>query len=223
MDKSLDDLIKAKDTRGGGAARKDRGGRPAARAAPYEKRGRGNFRFSEGGSAPKAEGGGGGGVAVHVGNLAYAVDWRQLKAHLATVGDLTRVDIAQNEDGRSRGFATAFFATARGARAAIATLHESELEGRMLVVEMKNGDASGASGGAMRQGRGSGGGGRQGGGGRGGGRGGGGGSALPDEPGDGYSFSGSVGRNGWVKPGLDNFVDKGPPPEPKLRDDGLRR
>ena len=217
MDKSLDDLIKAKETSGGGAVRKERGGRPAARAAPYEKRGRGNFRFSEDGSKP--EGGGGAGVAVHVGNVAFSVDWRQLKEHLATVGDVTRVEIAERSDGSSRGFATAYFANARAARTAIATLHESELEGRNLVVEMKNGDGSGGGGGAMRQGRG--GGGRQGGGGRG--RSGGGQGAVPDDPGDGYSFSGSVGRNGWVKPGLDNFVDKGPPPEPKLRDDGLRR
>lgn len=114
-----------------------------------------------------------------------------------SAGECTFVDVATKPDGKSRGFAIAQFSSARAARTAISTLHESELEGRNIVVR-EDTSADGSGGG--RRGRG---------------------GNLetrrlrdPEED-DGYSFSGSNGRNGWVKPSLESFVDDGPPPEPR--------
>ena len=157
MDQSLDDLIRDRPRsagRGsGGAARRDK---PSHRSAPYERRGRGNFQYDRGGgrdsvhtTAGGGPGGGGGGAVVHVGNLSWHVDWRALKEYLSSAGDVTRVEIAKKDDGNSRGFATAWFATTRGARAAIATLHGCDFEGRQLKIEMKTGEVmpSGGKGG----------------------------------------------------------------------------
>ena len=44
---------------------------------------------------------------------------------------------------------------------------------------------------------------------------GGGAPAAAAEEDDGYTHSGKTGRNGWVKPTVSEFVDEGPPPEPK--------
>ena len=212
MDKSLDDIIKAKTNSSGnrgGAVRKQR---PGARAAPYQKQ---RPAAREERSQPA------GGTAVHIGNVPYSVDWKALKAHLSSAGDVSRVDIAQRDDGRSLGFATAIFATARAARTAIATLHESELEGRLLVVQEKTSETQGAP-----SGRGGGRQGGRGGGGRGGSRGGGGGrggGGIVEDAEEGYTYSGSVGKNGWVKPDPTKFVDKGPPPDPSQNDRGLQR
>ena len=139
-------------------------------------------------------------MMCHVGNIPFTCSWRELKDHLASAGDVLRVEIASKPDGSSRGFATASFGSVRAARTAIATLHESDFMGRTIVVR----EASRGGGG--------------GGGGKGAGRVGGGsskkfGTSVDTE--DGYSASGSRGKNGWVKPDHTKFVDNGPPPEPK--------
>ncbi|KAL1496661.1 hypothetical protein AB1Y20_014261 [Prymnesium parvum] len=221
---SLDDLIKSdreggsKSGRGAGAGGAVRSGRGRPRAAPYsrkggaardeaapegtlERRGRGTFQYGKGAAKGGGGGGGGGGgkdVSLYVGNLAFSVTWQQLKEHLASAGDVRRVDVATRADGRSRGFAIVQFATAAEARNAIRLYNETELEGRLLTV--RGDDGSSQVHGGKRGG---------GGGGGGGGRGG------LDEPDDGYSHSGRTGRNGWVKPEGGEFVDDGPPPEPR--------
>jgi len=143
---------------------------------------------------------GGDGASVFVGNLAWSVEWKALKAHMRSAGEVERADVMMAEDGRSRGFGIVEFSSAKGARKAIATLHDSELEGRAIVVREDRGERTERSGRSSF------------GGGRGGGRNRGSGESESDPM---YSNSGVTGRNGWVKPDLTSFVDDGPPPEPK--------
>jgi len=72
---------------------------------------------------------------LYVGNLSWSVTWRELKDHMkSTGGDVTRADILQTPDGRSKGCGIVEFATAEEASEAIATLNDSELMGRQIFV-----------------------------------------------------------------------------------------
>ena len=220
MDKSLDELIKEKAPRFGNKTKALRGAIQKRSATLYDKRGRGSFRFGEGGARGGFKAGNAGdGVSVHIGNLPFSADWKALKNHITAAGhDVSRVDLALRQDGSSRGFATATFETARAARAAIATLNDTDFEGRLLKVqEKKEGGGDFAKGGGRGDGRGGGGGRFDKGAGRGG-------AQTVEEPDDGYTYSGSTGRNGWVKPDASKWVDTGPPPDPSAgRDNGLMR
>merc|ERR1711920_23367 len=112
-----------------------------------------------------------------------------------------RADVMMSEDGRSRGFGIVQFSSAKSARKAIASLHDSELEGRTIIVREDRTERTARGGGSFG---GSFGGGR--------GRNRGSGESESDPM---YSNSGVTGRNGWMKPDLASFVDDGPPPEPK--------
>ena len=219
----------AKSGKGGGAMRRNAGRGGRDRSAPYsrggsdrrpkdsdddgmERRGRGNFMYgASGGGGGGGGGGGAGGIlprssrdttkCVYVGNLAWSVEWRDLKDHLGSAGEVQRVDIATRSDGKSRGFAIVQFATEKDVAAVIETFNETEYAGRTIMVREDNGESQVGKGG-----------GGKGGGGKGRGIYGGGGDAGED---DGYSGSGRTGRNGWVKPEATSFVDDGPPPEPK--------
>ena len=202
MNMSLDDLMKKKTSRFSASSgpTKTIGKKPRGNAAPYQTK---QQRFVQQ-SRPPTAAPGGGTAAVHVANLSYSTTWRGLKDYLSTAAAVSRVDIATRDDGTSRGFATAVFENMRGARTAIATLHETELDGRVLRLEQKAGDYDPTAFGGGRQvgSRGSNSKAMIG--------------VIPDEPGDGYTYSGGKGRNGWVKPDAKNFVDKGPPPEPRM-------
>uniref|UniRef100_A0A6T7KII8 RRM domain-containing protein n=1 Tax=Coccolithus braarudii TaxID=221442 RepID=A0A6T7KII8_9EUKA len=201
---SLDELIKTDrggrgDRSGGGGVMRSRGRNEHGRdEKPYSRPSRMEVEREVGS-------GGGNASAVFVGNLAWAVDWRALKAHMCSAGEVVRADVMVGEDGRSRGYGIVEYTSPRGARKAIETLHDSELEGRMVVVREDRGERTERSGGFGE---------RSYGGSRGGGRGGGRmrGESDVDPV---YSNSGVTGRNGWVKPELTDFVDDGPPPEPK--------
>jgi RNA recognition motif-containing protein len=107
-----------------------------------------------------------------------------------------RVDIQTRQDGNSKGFALVRMASPQAAQQAIAAYHATDLGGRSLIVTKDRGQTgrrehTGA--GTSRASR-----------------------ALPEQDTeDGYSRSGASGRNGWVKPSSDDFVDDGPPPDPK--------
>jgi len=239
LNMSLDELISAKSKSkapnprggggGGGGAMRRKDNKSGGRAAPYqasggpemEKRGRGTFRFGGGGGGgdrrvevvPSRQAGNSNGHAVHVGNLPFSVDWRELKEHMggADAGVL-RVDLATRPDGSSRGFATVQLASAKAVRTAIADLNESDLQGRSITVKEDEGRDRGNVAAAPSQRT------RQGGPRQGGGM-----MAGDDEEDGGYSHAGTVGRNGWVKPDAVTFVDDGPPPEPKNHFGNLSR
>jgi len=92
---------------------------------------------------------------VYVGNLAYEVKWQDLKDHMAQAG---QVDFARiltedgTEWGRSRGTGYVRYATVEDAQAAIATLKETVLKGRNVLVDGWTGSSSPQA--AMRKGKG---------------------------------------------------------------------
>jgi len=71
---------------------------------------------------------------LYVGNLSWSVSWRELKDHMKSAGDVTRADILQTPDGRSKGCGIVEFATAEEASNAVETLNDSELMGRQIFV-----------------------------------------------------------------------------------------
>jgi RNA recognition motif-containing protein len=69
---------------------------------------------------------------LYVGNLSWSVTWRELKDHMKSAGDVTRADILQTPDGRSKGCGIVEFATAEEASNAVETLNDSDLLGRPI-------------------------------------------------------------------------------------------
>lgn len=58
-----------------------------------------------GGRAGKGRGGAGGGAGtrVYVHNLSWDVDWRDLKDHFRTVGEVLHADVLRRSDNKSKG------------------------------------------------------------------------------------------------------------------------
>jgi RNA recognition motif-containing protein len=71
---------------------------------------------------------------VYVGNLKYEVSWQDLKDHMRSAGEVVRADILTDASGRSKGCGLVEFASARDARTAIATLNDTDLDGRSIFV-----------------------------------------------------------------------------------------
>jgi RNA recognition motif-containing protein len=117
------------------------------------------------------------GKKLYVGNLTYGVSNADLEALFAPFGSVQSAQVIQDrETGRSKGFGFVEMSTEAEAQAAIASLHDTEHDGRRLTVnEAKPREERGGGGGGYGGGRGGGGGYGGGGGGRGGGYGGGGG------------------------------------------------
>jgi len=132
LDLSLDEIIAQQAPRGGGGA--DGKGkasrvstlRATRRPAPYASKGMGR-------AAPAR--GGGGGASVYVGNLSWDVSWQELKDHFKSAGNVLHADVML-EPGttRSKGCGLVTFANARDAANAIQTLHDTELNGRLIFV-----------------------------------------------------------------------------------------
>lgn len=78
------------------------------------------------------------GRLVYVGNIPFRTAWQDLKDVFKEYGDIIRVDIAEDYDGRSKGYATVLFAKEDEASAAIEALHESEFQGRNIMVRLDN-------------------------------------------------------------------------------------
>jgi len=76
---------------------------------------------------------------VYVGNLPYSTSWQDLKDHMRQGGgEVLWAEVAYGLNGRSRGFGIVMFATAVDAHSAIECLHDSEIEGRLVVVRLDN-------------------------------------------------------------------------------------
>jgi len=72
---------------------------------------------------------------VYVGNLSYKTSWQDLKDHFRQVGKVAYSNIMEErESGRSKGCGIVEFETQREAAAAIKSLHDSELDGRLISV-----------------------------------------------------------------------------------------
>jgi RNA recognition motif-containing protein len=79
--------------------------------------------------------GGSHGRKLYVGQLAWGVSWQDLKDHFKTVGEVTRADVALEDNGRrSKGYGFVEFADPADAERAIQELNNSELQGRRIHV-----------------------------------------------------------------------------------------
>mmetsp|Transcript_34160 Transcript_34160/g.80562 ORF Transcript_34160/g.80562 Transcript_34160/m.80562 type:complete len:208 (-) Transcript_34160:196-819(-) len=107
-------------------------------AAKKKKRGKKPMGSGENG----AEGEGGDGEEerrVFVGNLSWATTWQGLKDHFAGCGEVTRADVFMERSGRSRGCGIVEFANVDQAKAAMASMNNTELDGRLVFVREDRG------------------------------------------------------------------------------------
>jgi RNA recognition motif-containing protein len=78
------------------------------------------------------------GFKVYVGNLPWSCTWQTLKDMGRDFGEVLFADLAMEPSGRPRGFGVLTFAQPNAARACIANLHGTILEGRDLTVHEDN-------------------------------------------------------------------------------------
>lgn len=72
---------------------------------------------------------------MYVHNLAFTVSDEALRAHFAAVGPVeSALVLRRGGDGKSKGCGLVTFATAQAAQKAIASLTETEIEGRKILV-----------------------------------------------------------------------------------------
>src|SRR5580700_173486 len=95
------------------------------------------------GGPPRAGGGGGPGAAppdrtLYVGNLPYDCNQLELETLINGVaaGQVVRVHLPMDPDGRKRGFGFVTMASAEGAKAASEALKTADLRGRRLVINL---------------------------------------------------------------------------------------
>ncbi|KAL9936691.1 hypothetical protein V8E36_004759 [Tilletia maclaganii] len=87
-------------------------------------------------------------VKIYVGNLSWHTTDDGLREAFSPFGALQdSIVMKDRETGRSRGFGFVTYRTAEEANAAIQNLHESELDGRRIRVNMANSRTSGGGGG----------------------------------------------------------------------------
>ena len=111
--------------------RTDRGRQDrAARSSPYARQ---SGRGGKGGAGGR-DGRRGTGTSVYVGNLSWDVAWQDLKDHFKSCGDVLHADVMTEASGRSKGCGIVTFASARDAQTAIDTLHDTEIDGRLIFV-----------------------------------------------------------------------------------------
>merc|ERR1719440_1880748 len=75
---------------------------------------------------------------VYVGNLPWSVKWQDLKDHMKQAGEVEFAKILTIDGtdwGRSKGVAYVRYATEEQAKAAIASLNQTELGGRNILVD----------------------------------------------------------------------------------------
>lgn len=71
---------------------------------------------------------------VYVGNLPYAVGWRELKDFMREAGEVSFAEVLMAPDGRSKGCGVVEFATNDAAQKAIAELSDKNLFGRPVFI-----------------------------------------------------------------------------------------
>ncbi len=136
---------------------------------------------------------------IYVGNLSWSMTDDDLSNLFSQYGTVTSAKILKEKNtGRSKGFGFVEMEDDEAAKTAIATLNESEVQGRKLIVNESQPRPEGGGGGYKKSGGGyGGGGGRSGGGGYGGGGGGrSSGGGYGSGGGGGYKKSGGSGYGG---------------------------
>ena len=139
------------------------------------------------------------GQKIYVGNLGFSVSNQDLKTKFEQYGTVTSANIIMDKDtGRSKGFGFVEMDEEEAAKTAISNLHETEVQGRKLIVNESQPRAEGEGGFKKRPGGGGGygGGGSRGGYGGGGSRGGSGGGGSRGGYGGGGGSRGGYGGGG---------------------------
>lgn len=98
--------------------------------------GRGSYRGGGRGGRAGTRASGGAGCQLFVGNLSYDTDWKELKDHFRSCGDVERAEVIEGADGRKKGFGTVRFFKAEDATNAIEELNGTELGGRQIEVRV---------------------------------------------------------------------------------------
>jgi len=75
-------------------------------------------------------------VSVYVGNLSWKTKWQGLIDVCKQYGAVKRADIAEDENGRSKGFGIVVFASEEDANNCIQDLNGKEIEGRNVNVKL---------------------------------------------------------------------------------------
>ena len=74
---------------------------------------------------------------LFIGSLAWATRDEALMSHFATIGEVESARVVMDKmTGRSKGFGFVTFATEEAAAAATQQMHEKEVEGRKIVVNV---------------------------------------------------------------------------------------
>lgn len=102
----------------------------------------GGNRGSTLGDTPAAEG-----CRCYVGNLAWETTEDSLIAHCSQVGTVVQSEVARQPGGRSKGWGLVDYESPEAATAAIAQLHNSELQGRSIIVRLERAGGANKSGG----------------------------------------------------------------------------
>lgn len=76
------------------------------------------------------------GTSVYIGNLSWATRWQALKDHMRQAGEVVHAEVFTESSGRSAGCGTVEFDSVDAATRAIATLNETELDGRNIFVRV---------------------------------------------------------------------------------------
>merc|ERR1719469_253133 len=76
------------------------------------------------------------GAQLFVGNLSYDTSWQDLKDHFRQSGDVERVEVIEDQDGRKKGFGTVKFYKQKDASNAMRRLNGLERQGRRLEVRL---------------------------------------------------------------------------------------
>lgn len=127
---------------------------------------------------------------IYVGNLSWSMTDEDLNSLFSPYGEVTSAKILREKNtGRSKGFGFVEMADDEAAKTAIASLNESDVQGRKIIVNESQPREEG-SGGYKKSGGGGYGGGSRGGGYGGGGRSGGGGGGYKKSGGSGYGGGG---------------------------------
>ncbi|KAA1116255.1 hypothetical protein PGT21_006622 [Puccinia graminis f. sp. tritici] len=71
---------------------------------------------------------------VYVGNLPYAVGWRELKDFMREAGEVSFAEVLMGNDGRSKGCGVVEFSTGEAAQKAITELSDRPLLGRPVFI-----------------------------------------------------------------------------------------
>ncbi|KAJ3445857.1 RNA-binding protein [Anaeramoeba flamelloides] len=75
------------------------------------------------------------GRQIHVDNLPFSMNWRELKDHFAEAGDIERADMLMSR-GKPKGAGTILFSTKEEAQKAIQSFNETKFAGRTINVKM---------------------------------------------------------------------------------------